>query len=123
MKSATLAAILISATTALAQAEDVKGDDTRFRQIGECIAYYAVSSGMDGKKAVDPGTGQVISVLTGELMFEASVLGYDDDKAQTSVVEKLMAQNTVVNEQGTEALAAQYGPMCASLAKTVMKGG
>ena len=112
-----LAAAMLAATANLATAQE--SDDTRFRQIAECTAFFSVSSGMDGNSQVAPEAAAIISALASELMFEASILGYDDDRAHTAVVERLMDQNALVNERGTEALAASHGSMCAALAKTV----
>lgn len=123
MKKLAIAATAVILLASPSGAQDgVSPDDTRFRQLGECIAYFAVASGMDGKKEVPPPIASRISLLGGELMFEASVLGYDDDKAHTSVVEKLMEMNTVVAEQGTVALSS-YAGMCEALVASLQETG
>lgn len=118
MKAAIAAAILMASVHAGQAA-----DDTRFRQLGECMAYFAVASGMDGRKEVDPAIARMLSVLGSELMFEASLLGYDDDRAHTAVVEKLVELNTVANEKGAEAVSASHGAMCTALASKTMPAG
>lgn len=114
---------LASAAIPARAAGDAPHDDARFRQLGDCMAYLAVAGGLDGKKDVDPALGAMISTLGTELMFEASVLGYNDDKAQTYVVNRLMERNTEANEKGTEEMKASYGPMCAALAASVTGKG
>lgn len=114
-------AAVVSLTAPAAAQETPAADETRFRQLGECMAYFAVISGMDGKKEVPPAVAGQIAALGSELMFEASVLGYDDDRAHTSVVEKLVEMNTVVSEQGTQALSASYSAMCDAVAAKVME--
>jgi len=113
-----LAAFACLAAPSAAQ-ETAQADDTRFRQLGMCIAYFAVVSGMDGKKEVPPALAARISSLASEMMFEATLLGYDDDTAHTSVVEKLVEMNTVVAEEGTGALVRANGQMCEAVAAQV----
>lgn len=115
-------AILIPSAFAVlpASAQDpAPHSDARFRQLGDCMAFFAVAGGLDGKKDVDPNLAQKIADMGTELMFEASILGYDDDKAQTYVVNRLVERNTEVNENGSDEMIANYGPMCTALSDQV----
>lgn len=121
MTSKLLLAAMVAFVPVQAFAQDVP-EATRFRQIGECMAYFAVVSGMDGKKEVPPAVSARLAALGSEFMFEASILGYDDDRAHTSVVEKLIEMNTIISEQGTQALVASHGTMCEAVVETMMEG-
>lgn len=121
LKPILLAAVAATAfaVSPASSADEAPRNDARFRQLGDCMAFYAVAGGVDGKTQVDPALAATITALGSELMFEASVLGYDDDKAQTYVVNKLVERNTEVNEKGSAEMTASYGPMCSALAESL----
>lgn len=96
-------------------------ENKRYNELGECMAFIAVDSGVDGKKSVHPDTAKTISAIGAEFMFEASMLGYDDNIAQTFVVEKLQAMNLQTNEMGSGSLRQQYGEKCREVAIGVIK--
>lgn len=116
-KLAVLALLFSGAFVSAGEAADTQ----RYNDLGVCMAFIAVDSGIDGKRDVDPSLGQTIAAIGAEFMFEATVLGYDDNTAQTFVVSKLQEMNLQVNEMGSAALKEEFGPKCKEVAISVVR--
>ena len=94
-----------------------------YLNLAKCISYATVKGGLDGSKAVPRDYAVTIAALTEEYMFEASVLGFDDNMAHTFVVNELTRQNRIKNINGIEALTAEVGPVCRQLAANFSAAG
>lgn len=93
------------------------GTADRFLTLSKCMAYAAVKGGLDGEKPIPPEYAVVIAAIGEEYMFEARVIGMDDDAAHTAVVNELIRQNRIKREQGLDALAKDLGPLCSNLSE------
>lgn len=111
-------AFLLIASPAVAS--ETSASPTRFSELGECLAFIAIESGVDGKKEVHEDVATTLSAMGSEFMFEASLMGLDDNTAHTFVVEKLVEMNLTANEQGSEAVRSQYGDKCRDVAISVV---
>jgi hypothetical protein len=106
----------LAALVALAPAAVKAEDGDRYLNLAKCMAYATVKADLDGKKAVPPEYSIAIATVGKEYMMEASFLGFDDNMAQTVVVNELMRMNRIKTEKGIGAVKAEVGDMCSRIA-------
>jgi len=97
-------------------------DESRYKELGTCMAYVAVINDLDGKRQVEAEAGSALAALGNEFMFEASLLGYDDNQAHTYVVEELVRLNMQSREFGAQAVEAEHGGHCRALMSALKDG-
>lgn len=113
MKKLLLAIAVILPATAHAE------DNSRFLNLGKCMAYATVKGGIDGKKDIPADYLVALKVMLDEYMFEAEALGFSDQQAQDAFVNELMRQNREKKEKGLDTLKKELAETCATLAETL----
>jgi hypothetical protein len=98
-------------------------DTARLEDLGACLAFSYVNNNLDGKREVPADLLGGILAIKDEFMFEASMNGLDDNKAQTLVVEQLTEQNRIKELKGIEAVREKYLDLCISVADSLASKG
>ena len=97
-------------------------DGDHYLNLATCISYASIKGDIGNKKPIPRDYAITISTLTEEYMFEAEVLGFDDNQAHTFIVNELMRQNRIKEEKGIETLTKEVGPTCKALARLFTGG-
>lgn len=110
--------ILIAALfTAPAAAEAIV--PTSIKEIGSCMAFYAITNGLDGTKQVDAGTAAVMRDLGARLFEEGSKASMDDSQIQDAVVHELIRLNTQAKQEGLATVEKEAGAGCDDLVSRI----
>lgn len=94
-------------------------DDARYRTLGQCIAYTAVKSGLNGNNEISPFTAETLASLGEEFMFESSLLGISEEDSQYFVVGRLIEYNIQIEENNAAALIGEHEDVCRELIKSL----
>lgn len=92
--------------------------DDRYQQLGKCMAYTAIKSGLNGQNTMSPFAEKTLGQLGDEFMFEASKLNIPEQDAQNFVVYNLVAFNLQREEKGIESLDDDHSANCDAVIKT-----
>lgn len=113
-----LLAVIITASLA-SSAAFAQNVPAKVKQVGTCMAYYAVINGFDGTKEVDAGTTGVIRDLGTRLYEEGAKVGMNEARIQDVVVAELMNLNADAKQHGVETATKGLVTGCDDLVSSI----
>jgi hypothetical protein len=115
MKS--LAAVI--AASLLSSAAIAQTVPAEVKQVGICMAYYAIKNGMDGSRDVDAGTAGVMRDLGTRLYEEGAKANMSEAKIQDAVVAELMNLNAEAKQSGVDVAIKGLSAQCDDLVSSI----
>lgn len=109
----TLAALTIFPTLATAETP------SSIKEIGTCMAYYAVINGLDGNKQVDAGTTAIMRDLGSKLYEEGDKAKMTQAQVQDAVVAELLRVNAQAKQEGIEKATADMADGCDRMVSSI----